>query len=71
MVAAMGRFDGRNEIRIWDLEEGRCVRVLPGHDGEVSGLVFLPDERGLVSLGGRGQLKLWQIDWEYEFPAPI
>lgn len=48
LVAAAGR-DGR--VHVWDAGSGRKLGVLPGHEGAVCALAFLPDGRGIVSGG--------------------
>jgi WD40 repeat protein len=57
-------------VRIWDVKDPAPeARELPGHDGEVVRVVFLPDGR-LASAGGRsvfsgtsglGEVKIWDL----------
>jgi WD40 repeat protein len=40
---------GDHTLRLWDLEAGRCVRVLDGHRDAVYDVAFSPDERRALS----------------------
>ncbi|UVT17203.1 MAG: WD40 repeat domain-containing protein [Nitrospira sp.] len=48
-------------IRIWNLETGSIVRELIGHVGEVQSLVFLENERFLVSASQDRTIKIWNM----------
>jgi WD40 repeat protein len=61
---------GDGMVRIWDTKDPvGAARELPGHDGAVERVVFLPDGR-LASAGGRsatsatsglGEVKIWDL----------
>ena len=56
---AAGKFDG--EVLIWELRSGRVVATLEGHADIVDCVVFMPNGEGLVSSGGDGTLKCWDV----------
>ena len=45
--------------RLWDAETLVCFRVLSGHAGWVTSVVFCPDDR-IVTCGGDGRVLSWQ-----------
>jgi WD40 repeat protein len=47
-------------LRLWDVETGRQVATLQGHDADVVAIAFSPDGRTLVA-GGVGQT-VWTWD---------
>ena len=40
---------GDKALRVWDLKNGQCLRVLEGHSEEVTRVRVMPDGRGVVS----------------------
>ncbi|MFD7325257.1 protein kinase [Streptomyces sp. NPDC059875] len=53
---------GDNDLRMWDLTSGRCVRTLTGH-GTWSNAVWLsPDARRAVSGGSDGEVRVWDVE---------
>ncbi|KAI8614808.1 quinon protein alcohol dehydrogenase-like superfamily [Chytriomyces sp. MP71] len=48
-------------LRIVDVEVGRIVRELWGHQNRILDLALSPDSRWLVSSGLEGSVKLWDI----------
>jgi WD40 repeat protein/serine/threonine protein kinase len=65
-VDAEGRFghgataDG--VIRVWDLDDGSCVRSLAGHTGPVTALAPTGDGRTTISGGDDGTIRVWDLD---------
>lgn len=58
---------GGNNVRIWDLESGSCLGILE-HKNPVHSFVISQDGRYILSRTTT-QLHLWELEWEYEFPA--
>jgi|GEM_PF-579352 len=56
-------------IRIWDLQEGRCVRSFEGHTQNITGVRFSPDCSFMVSSSADKTIRVWMLDWELEIPA--
>jgi WD40 repeat protein len=65
-VLASGRVDGT--ILLWDVDTGKVVRTLRGHQGPVQALAFAPDSRRLVSGSSDTTALIW--DLSDRLPAP-
>ena len=50
------------DIGIWDLGTGREIRTLTGHTRRVQSLSWSGDSRQLLSGGGDGTARLWELD---------
>jgi WD40 repeat protein len=50
------------QIRVWDVERGRVIRQIPGHDPQTRALVFRPKTRQFLSGGEDGNVRLWDLD---------
>jgi WD40 repeat protein len=48
------------DLRLWDVETGRQVATLHGHDSDILAIEFSPDGRTLAA-GGVGQ-SVWTWD---------
>lgn len=60
-----GRFAVLNNgksIMKWDLESGKCMNILVGHNHSINGLVLTPDGRFVVSVDNHAFLRLWDIE---------
>jgi len=57
--------DYGGDVRIWDVESGRTIKVFSAHNGRAACLAFRPDGKRLVSAGGDGAFNLWDTTtWE-------
>lgn len=59
LAGANGR---SNQILLWDLQSGRQLASLVGHEARVWSLRFLPGERFLISGSEDGSIRIW--DWQ-------
>ena len=48
-------------VRLWDVETGRELRRLQGHDGLVTALAFSPDGRRALSGSMDNSVRLWGL----------
>lgn len=53
--------DRAQSIKIWNIESGKEVKTLYGHQGMVDSLVFSPDGLTLASGDMHGYIKIWDI----------
>jgi WD40 repeat protein len=65
LVTAAGY--GDPVIRIWDARDGKPVGKLEGHRRFVTGLVFTPDGKKLISSSADYTIRIW--DWPERRPA--
>ncbi|MFI5364282.1 MAG: TIR domain-containing protein [Candidatus Binatia bacterium] len=49
-------------VRLWDLETGRCLRVLEGHTATVWSVVWNADQRRAVSGADDKAVRLWDLE---------
>ncbi len=49
-------------LKLWNLETGKCLRTMRGHDGRVFSVAFSPDGRRGLSRSYDGTLKLWALE---------
>jgi WD40 repeat protein len=48
-------------IRVWDVNDGRCLKILPEHTHSVLSVAFTPRGDKLLSSSGDQTLKLWDV----------
>jgi WD40 repeat protein len=58
-IAATGSTD--KTVKIWDLGNGRCLSTLTGHLAAVNRVEWVYFDTHLISTGGDGLVKLWNI----------
>ena len=63
-----GLSGGWETIRLWDLATGECLRVFQRHLSSVLSVAISPCGRYGLSGSPDKTLRLWELDWEYEFP---
>lgn len=59
-LLAIGRHDDY-AITLWDLEQNREVRHLPGHTWVVNTVTFSPDDKLLSSSSWDGSIRVWDV----------
>jgi WD40 repeat protein/serine/threonine protein kinase len=59
---ALSGSNSKAMVRLWDLETGAGLRELPGHNGCVTSVVFLPGGRQALSCSHDRTLRLWDLD---------
>jgi len=52
------------DVHVWDLDEGRRLRVLEGHRGQVFGLALSSDARRLL-VAELEYVRCLELDWDY------
>jgi WD40 repeat protein len=49
--------------------DGKALAVLPGHDGGVTSVAFLPNGRRLASGAGDGAVRFWDVEGHGSAPS--
>ncbi|KAI5799152.1 hypothetical protein DFH27DRAFT_501148 [Peziza echinospora] len=49
-------------IKLWELSTQHCMETHVAHHGECWALALSPDEKGCITSGNDGELKVWAID---------
>jgi small GTP-binding protein len=49
-------------VRLWDVETGRCLRVLEGHTDELYSVAWRADQRRALSGSRNEPVRLWDVD---------
>jgi WD40 repeat protein len=72
-VLASGGWEGT--LQLWQLPGGEALRRWPAHADSVNGIVFIEDDRQLVTAGYDGMLVKWSLDGavikRIKTPAPV
>ncbi|MFD2685304.1 protein kinase [Streptomyces phyllanthi] len=53
--------------RLWDVRTGTCVHTLEPHPAGIQSVAFTADGRNAVTTDGRPAIRLWELDWDYDF----
>ncbi|NJR63862.1 MAG: hypothetical protein HC769_36940 [Cyanobacteria bacterium CRU_2_1] len=48
-------------IRLWDVRDGKCLKVLHGHTSRVCSVCFSPDGLTLISCSQDETIRLWDV----------
>jgi WD40 repeat protein len=51
----------RDTIQLWDVQTGQQLSTLTGHTDRITGILFAPDGRTLVSASQDGTIRLWGV----------
>jgi WD40 repeat protein len=54
-------FDWPSPLRIWELETGKQLAVLEGHEKGVTDVAVSPDGRWIASCGWDGTIRVWEV----------
>lgn len=49
-------------IKLWELSTQHCMETHVAHHGECWGMTLSPDQRGFITIGNDGEMKVWAID---------
>lgn len=49
------------QIQLWDVTNGKKLKTLEGHNGNIWSLVFSPNGETLISCSGDATIKLWNV----------
>ena len=58
--ALSGAYD--KTVRLWEVETGRCLRVLEGHTDSVNSVAWSPDGRHALSGADDNTVRLWEVE---------
>jgi WD40 repeat protein len=47
--------------RVWDLDAGRCLHALAGHEGAVTAVAVTPDGHRAVSASQDRTVRVWEL----------
>ncbi|KAG0277389.1 hypothetical protein BGZ96_002884 [Linnemannia gamsii] len=62
MASGADTHDGEMSARVWDLMTGKCLHVLEGHSKWFTGLIFLQDDRHIVTGSCCRSVYLWELE---------
>lgn len=53
---------GSEDIQLWEIETGRCVKLFRGHESGITTVAVTPDGKYIVSGSIDNTMRLWKID---------
>ena len=51
-----------SQVGVWDVRQGKLVKVLAGHDARVTSVLVSADSRSIFSGDTKGNLRVWSAD---------
>jgi WD40 repeat protein len=48
-------------INVWHYDNGKIEASGKGHSGKINKVVFSPDQKSIVSVGGEGGIFIWKF----------
>lgn len=66
----VGRGSEDGKITLWDIETGKEITTLSGHEKAVTAIAISPDKKTLISGSEDGVIKLWDIE-QRELPKTL
>ncbi|CAG9463788.1 unnamed protein product [Pedinophyceae sp. YPF-701] len=64
-----GSADG--QVRLWDVANRRCLRILKGHSAAVRGIAVTQDGHSVVSCSDDSTARLWKVPAAAFDPGPV
>src|SRR5262249_50805526 len=62
---------GDSTVRLWDVETGRCLRVLKGHTDPIRSVAWTNHQRRAFSGDNKGVIRVWNLsEFVTETQAP-
>ncbi|MBV7333122.1 WD40 repeat domain-containing protein, partial [Chloroflexi bacterium TSY] len=49
-------------VRLWDVQTGKCLKILPNHDFSALSVDFTPEGQMLASSNGNEMINLWDVE---------
>ena len=68
-IAVSGGDSTDKTLRVWDLATKTCLHTLTGHTERIRSVALSADATVVVTGGDDATMRVWILDWEYEFGA--
>jgi WD40 repeat protein/serine/threonine protein kinase len=68
-IAVTGGDAADKTLRVWDVATKDCLHALTGHTGGIRSVALSADATVAVTGGDDETVRVWVLDWEYEFDA--